>query len=413
VDIFGHPRIITRGYLIDRALGIAEWIDRRDPGDMQFSAPPSARTREVAQPREASAEHIPALTIAEAQAAYSPTATRYLSACTSGLPTVDTVRALRDDAESWGRGDASPAHYQVHIDRARDLYAELVRVGADRVAIGSQASVMAAVLAASVPAGREVVCVDGDFTSMVFPFLQQEHRGVTVRHVPVSQLAGSLTENTWLVAFSLVQSATGEIADAPAIRAAAAAVGAFTLCDTTQAVGWLPVDAADFDATICHAYKWLGAPRGAAFLTVLPGLADALRPVQAGWFAGAEPWASCYGPSMNLATDARRFDVSPAWPAWVGARTALEFFARLDPAAAYTHNVGLGNALCDSLGLPVANQAIVTWADPDGTDLARLTAAGITASGRAGRARVAFHLWNTPEDVAAVRVALTASRTAP
>jgi len=347
-----------------------------------------------------------ALTTAEAQASYGPRSTRYLAACTAGLPTLETVRAVRADAETWGRGDASPAHYQGDIDRARELYAGLVGVGVDRVAIGSQASVMAAVLAASVPDGREVVCVDGDFTSMVFPFLQQEHRGVRVRHVPVSQLAASLTERTWLVAFSLVQSATGEIADAPAIRAAAAAVGAFTLCDTTQATGWLPVNAGDFDATICHAYKWLGAPRGAAFLTVRPALAELLRPVQAGWFAGDDPWASCYGPSMNLATDARRFDVSPAWPAWVGTRTALEFFARLDPAAVHAHATGLGNALCAGLDLPQRDQAIVTWADPAGTDLARLTAAGITASGRAGRARVAFHLWNDASDVRAVLAAV-------
>ncbi|PXA68007.1 aminotransferase [Cryobacterium arcticum] len=347
--------------------------------------------------------------MAQARAAYSPTTTRYLAACTSGLPTIATMRALHDDADTWGRGEASPAHYQVEIDQSRALYAGLVGVNADRVAIGSQASVMAAVLAASVPADREVVCVDGDFTSMVFPFLQQEHRGITVRHVPVPELATSLTERTWLVAFSLVQSATGEIADAPAIRAAAAAVGAFTLCDTTQAAGWLPVHAGDFDATICHAYKWLGAPRGTAFLTVTPELAEKLRPVQAGWFAGENPWASCYGPTMTLATDARRFDVSPAWPAWVGTRTALEFFARLDPAVVYAHDTGLGNALCAGLGLPQRDQAIVTWADPAGTDLTRLAAAGITASGRAGRARVAFHLWNTPDDVDAVLAALSRS----
>jgi len=376
---------------------------------MQFSAMSPAPTPRAAPPRTLADESSPAsVTIAEAQAAYSPSTTRYLAACTSGLPTTETVRALRDDAETWGRGQASPAHYQVHVDRARELYAGLVGVGADRVAIGSQASVMAAVLAASVPAGREVVCVDGDFTSMVFPFLQQDHRGVTVRHVPVSRLAESLTADTWLVAFSLVQSATGEIADAPAIRAAAAAVGAFTLCDTTQATGWLPVNAGDYDATICHAYKWLGAPRGAAFLTVLPRLAEVLRPVQAGWFAGDDPWASCYGPAMNLATDARRFDVSPAWPAWVGARVALEFFARLDPAAVYAHNTGLGNALCAGLTLAQRDQAIVTWADPSGVDLTRLTNAGITASGRAGRARVGFHIWNTAADVDAVLDALRA-----
>jgi selenocysteine lyase/cysteine desulfurase len=35
-----------------------------------------------------------------------------------------------------------------------------------------------------------------------------------------------------------------------------------------------------------------------------------------------------------------------------------------------------------------------------------MQAAGISASGRAGRARVAFHLWNTDDDVAAVLEAL-------
>lgn len=348
----------------------------------------------------------PRLTIAAAQASYSPASTRYLAACTLGRPTIETVRALQADAAAWARGDASPAYYQVEIDRARALYAGLVHIAPDRVAIGSQASVMAAVIAASIPAGREVLCVDGDFASMVFPFLQQEHRGVTVRHVPVAQLASAVTASTWLVAFSLVQSATGEVADATAIRSAAAAVGAFTLCDTTQAVGWLAVQAGDFDATICHAYKWLGAPRGAAFLTVLPELAELLRPVQAGWFAGDDPWQSCYGPTMTLAHDARRFDVSPAWPAWVGARVALEFFGSLDMAAVHSHDTGLADALCDGLGVRRKNQAIVTWADPEGTDLARLTAAGITASGRAGRARVAFHLWNDATDVDAVLTAL-------
>ena len=376
---------------------------------MPFSVTNPAPSHRDAPPRPLARESTPGLlTIAQAQSAYSPTSTRYLAACTAGLPTIETVRALRADAEIWGRGEASPAHYQGDIDQARGLYAGLVGVAADRVAIGSQASVMAAVVAASVPAGREIVCVDGDFTSMVFPFLQQEHRGVTVRHVPVDQLAGSLTERTWLVAFSLVQSATGEIADAPAIRSAAAAVGAFTLCDTTQATGWLPMNAGDFDATICHAYKWLGAPRGAAFLTVLPRLAEVLRPVQAGWFAGDDPWASCYGPDMHLAADARCFDVSPAWPAWVGARVALDFFARLDPEAVHAHDTGLGNMLCEGLGLPPRNQAIVAWADPHGSDLARLTAAGITASGRAGRARLGFHIWNTTSDVDAVMATLRA-----
>ncbi|TFC18996.1 aminotransferase class V-fold PLP-dependent enzyme [Cryobacterium algoritolerans] len=346
------------------------------------------------------------LTLAQAKDAYAPTVGRYLAACTLGLPTIDTVTALREDGERWARGEACPAGYTADITAARQSYASLVGVPAGAVAIGSQASVLAAMVADSVPDGAEVLCVDGDFSSMVFPFLQQAHRGVRVQHIALDDLAGAVTAATWLVAFSLVQSATGRLADADRITQAARAHGAFTLCDTTQAVGWMPVVAGGFDATICHAYKWLGAPRGAAFLTVLPEFAARLRPSQAGWYAGDDPWRSCYGPAMALAEDARRFDVSPAWPAWVGARTALAFFASIDPEEVRRHDAGLGDALCHGLGIAANGQSIVTWADADGSDLAGLAAAGITASGRAGRARVAFHLWNDRGDVDAVLAAL-------
>ncbi|TFB96350.1 MULTISPECIES: aminotransferase class V-fold PLP-dependent enzyme [unclassified Cryobacterium] len=326
----------------------------------------------------------------------------YLAACTLGLPTAGTVAALRADLDAWASGSASAAGYAALVERVRAVYARLVMVPVSRVAIGSQASVLAGLVAASVPDGAEVLCVDGDFSSMVFPFLNQAHRGVTVRHVPLADLAESITGNTWLVSWSLVQSATGTVAETTAIIAAARRHGTFTLCDTSQAAGWMPVDASVFDATICHAYKWLCAPRGVAFLTIAEGFGSVVRPAQAGWYAGEDVWGSCYGPGMRLAADARRFDVSPAWQAWVGAEPALEFFGTLDLAEVRRYDVGLADAFRAGLGIDPTEQtgqATVTWADAAGTDLARLTAAGLTASGRAGRARVAFHLWNDADDV--------------
>jgi selenocysteine lyase/cysteine desulfurase len=323
----------------------------------------------------------------------------YLAACSVGIPTRVTVAALTADAVAWGQGKASPVRYGVIADKVREVYAGIVGVTPDRVAIGSQVSVMAGLIAASVPDGAEVVCVEGDFSSMVFPFLTQRSRGIIVRHVPLRDLAASITERTWLAAFSLVQSATGALADIDDILSASARHGTHTFCDTTQAVGWLPTDAARFDATACHAYKWLCSPRGAAFLTLSPGFEALLAPAQAGWYAGDDPWASCYGPEMNLASDARRFDVSPAWPAWVGAGAALDLFARLDIGQAREHAVRLGDSFCDGLGRERLGQAIVTWPDLSGDDVALLSTAGITASSRAGRARVAFHLWNDEDDV--------------
>ncbi|MBG6212202.1 MAG: aminotransferase class V-fold PLP-dependent enzyme [Cryobacterium sp.] len=324
----------------------------------------------------------------------------YLAACTLGLPTTETIAAMRADAEDWQRGQAGAVHYGHVVERVRSGYAQLVQVDVDRVAIGSQTSVMAGVVASSVPDGAEVLCAEGDFSSMVFPFLSQAHRGVTVRQVALAELAASVTANTWLVAWSLVQSATGTRCDSNVIVTAAARHGAFTLCDTTQATGWMPVTAGLFDATICHSYKWLCAPRGVAFFTVGERLATQLAPINAGWYAGQDVWASCYGPAMRLADDARRFDVSPAWPSWVGAEPAIDLFNRLDLVEVERHATSLGDALCDGLGIKRLGQAIVSWPDAAGHDLARLTKAGLTASGRAGRARVAFHLWNDEDDVA-------------
>ena len=110
----------------------------------------------------------------------------------------------------------------------------------DWVAVGSQTSVFAGLVAASLPDDAEVVCVSGDFSSMVFPFLAHADRGVTVRQVPLEDLAASVTPRTTLVAFSLAQSACGSLVDAADVVRAAREVGALTFCDLTQAAGWLP-----------------------------------------------------------------------------------------------------------------------------------------------------------------------------
>jgi selenocysteine lyase/cysteine desulfurase len=342
--------------------------------------------------------------LVEATRSFAPR-TGYLAACTMGLPMTATLDAQRLDLDTWRTGGTSPIEYGAVVEEARVAYAALVAVPVARVAIGSQTSSMVAVVAAAVPDGAEVLCVDGDFSSMVFPFLQQRHRGVRVRSVPLGELAEAVSDDTWLVAWSAIQSATGAVADDAAIVAAARRHDALTLCDTTQAAGVLPVDAGRYDVTVCHAYKWLCSPRGAAFLTVSAEAAPRLRPVQAGWYAGESVWGSCYGPTMELAHDARAFDVSPAWPVWVGALPALRTFATLDMTEIWTRASGLGDLLCERLGIAPQGQAIVTWVDP-GDDLAALTAAGLTASGRAGRVRIAFHLWNDEDDVEAVARAL-------
>lgn len=330
----------------------------------------------------------------------------YLAASSMGLPPRRALEAIRADLDIWSSASCSPDRFDAVVERARAAYARIAGAPVGSVAIGSQTSVLVSLFAQAAPSGAEVVVPEGDFSSVVFPFLVRGD--LRVRSVPLAGLAEAIGPATWLVCWSFAQSATGELADDAGIRAAAAEHGALTVCDLTQAAGVHPVDATRYDASICHAYKWLCAPRGAAFLTVSERVLREIPPAQAGWYAGERVWESTYGPAMRLAADARCFDVSPAWQAWVGAAPALELFAELPADALWSHAAALGDALCRGLGVQEQHRAIVTWSDPEGEQVARLCAAGIRVALCAGRARAAFHLWNDESDVDAALRALAA-----
>jgi selenocysteine lyase/cysteine desulfurase len=336
----------------------------------------------------------------------------YLNAATLGLPPIPVAEAVRDAVSTWQLGKATAISYDEDVKAARAAYAGLVSVPSEWVSVGSQTSVIAGLVASSLPDGAEVVCVEGDFTSVLFPFLVHADRGITVRHVPLSEVALSVTERTALVVFSLVQSACGSVCDGQAITAAAHAVGALTFCDITQAAGWLPIAASDYDLTVCSAYKWLCHPRGTAYLTIRPELIERVRPINAGWYAGEDVWGSCYGPSMHLAHDARRFDVSPAWLSWVGAVPALQVMGMVPTSLIRDHNVALADELRARIGVPAASRPslaspVVSVEDITGVLAGRLAQRGAVVSLRAGRVRIAFHIWNTRQDVDLVAEALS------
>jgi selenocysteine lyase/cysteine desulfurase len=322
----------------------------------------------------------------------------FLNAATLGLPPRRTRAALTKALDEWTRAEASPAVYDEAVQRSRELYAQLVHVDVDDVAVGAQAAVTAGMVAASVPDGAEIVCVDGDFTSIVFPFLAQADRGVTVRHVPLERLADAVNSSTYLVAFSMAQSSDGRMADGVAVAAAARHHGAMTFADVTQSAGWLELTAGDFDVTVCSAYKWLCCPRGTAFTTLTSSARDRLRPINASWYAGESVYDSCYGPGMELAANARRFDVSPAWLSFVGAVPSLELMTSLSDEQV-AHGARLADALRGRLGMTPEGRPVLSLDDPQGERQRRLQEGGCTVAARAGKVRIAFHLWNTEADV--------------
>jgi selenocysteine lyase/cysteine desulfurase len=323
----------------------------------------------------------------------------HLDTATFGLPPRATISALRAALEQWAAGRLDTAAFDADVARCRAAFAALVNVPTDSVAIGAQVSVFAGVVAASLPDGATVLCADGDFTSVLWPFLAQAGRGVTVRSVPLDELPAAIDGATDLVAVSSVMSADGSLADLDALAAAAAHHGARVFLDATQGCGWQEISGARFDYVAAGAYKWLLSPRGAALWAVRADALEELVPQAAGWYAGDEPWESCYGAPLRLAAGVRRLDVSPAWLCWAGAAPALELLAEIGVPAVGAHDLALASRLRAGLGQPepVRPSAIVVTERPDAA--ARLAAAGIRASVRAGRARLSCHLTSTAADV--------------
>ena len=175
------------------------------------------------------------------------------------------------------------------------------------------------------------------------------------------------------------------------------------MADATQAVGWLPVDAAPFDVLAVSAYKWLMCPRGTAFCYVSPAVRDRIRPLAANWYAGDGD--ASYGPPLRLAEDARRFDIAAPWFSYVAAAPTLELLLEIGVGAIHEHDVRMADRFRAGLGMPSGDSAIVTVTRAGAAE--RLAEAGVRASVRKGAVRLAFHLYTTEADVDTAVAALS------
>jgi selenocysteine lyase/cysteine desulfurase len=333
----------------------------------------------------------------------------YLNTSSFGLPPQPAWDALQQALSDWRAGRTSWEGWAGAVEESRALFAGLVGADPATVATGASVSQLLAPIGAAIADGATVLVPDIEFTSNVFPWAGHADRGVTVRTAPVNRFVEAITADVDVVAWSAVQSATGEVADGAAISTAARVVNALSVVDATQAAGWLPLNtgvaAGSADLLVATAYKWLCSPRGTGFLALHPDLADRhprfagrLKPLAANWFAGESVHDSYYGLPLRLAADARQFDISPAWHCWVGTAPALRVLADVGVDAIGAHNIGLANQFLAAMDQPPSNSAIVS-VPADEAAVGRLHAAGVRFGMRAGRVRVAFHLYSTAADV--------------
>ena len=153
------------------------------------------------------------------------------------------------------------------------------------------------------------------------------------------------------------------------------------------------------------------------YLYIRPEIQDLLLPLSAGWRAGAVPFASFFGPRMDLSPTASRFDQSISWLAAIGDELCLDLIHAIGQRAIETRVMALAAMLrtelaargAPALSMPPARESHIVAIPLAGRDPARVLAAlkedGVICSARDGNLRIAPHFYNDETDI---RKALTA-----
>ena len=152
---------------------------------------------------------------------------------------------------------------------------------------------------------------------------------------------------------------------------------------------------------------------------------ERFTPINAGWRAGADPFTSFFGPTMELSPTASRFDSSISWLAAFGNVASLGIFERFGPDAVYARNRDLETRLRDALtgagwdpvALPADNRSTIVSVPLGDLEPARvvdgLAQERVIASARDGALRLSVHLYNHEDDIGRLVAALGSTARRP
>jgi selenocysteine lyase/cysteine desulfurase len=351
----------------------------------------------------------------------------YLNQAALGLipvPTVEAMHTFVDQVAQFGNLYLSDEQEAAILDGVRSAGAALLGTTPRAVAVvGSASEGLGQVASLLAPDRGNVVLVASDFPSVTYPWLAAaERRRISLRFVEDRpdrnlghDLVSAIEPTTVVVAFSVVQYATGTRVDAREVAERAHEVGARVIVDATQLAGAGPVDMVGWgaDALVTSGYKWLSAHGGVALLALAPDLVGGL-PGLVGWKGTHEPFAFD-AQTLRLADDARRFELSTmSYASAIGLESSIAMLSSIGIGRIDRHARRLAARLIDragelawrpfrALGDASAASHIVSLRhahrDP-GVVAERLASDhGIICGGRAGGLRISLHAYNDDEDV--------------
>ena len=346
----------------------------------------------------------------------------YLNSCSQGALSDAVQSGMEDYIASWHEQGSPWELWVEQYEAARTAFALFINASPDEVAIVTSASagINSIASALNFKERNKVVMGEFEFPTMGHVWLAQNSRGADVQfvsaegnRVPAANYEKTIDRNTLIVPLTHVCFKNGFRSEVNAVTQIAHRSGALVMLDDYQDAGTRPIDvkAMDLDFYVTGTLKYLLGPPGLAFMYVREELIPSLVPTVTGWFAQTNPFA--FDPQhIDLSPTARRFESgSPSVPNVYAAVPGFQLLSGVGMENVAEHIKKLTQSLLSSvqdLGIRVktpANSAgplVVLQAKDSNLLVRKLAESDIVVSNRHDGLRIAFHVYNTMDDVAAV-----------
>lgn len=336
-------------------------------------------------------------------------------------------------ADTAANGTVNWMHWRGFVEQAREFGAELLGAQTDEIAVIRNTTEGVNIVAEGFPwkEGDNVVTLDNEFPTNLYPWMNLADRGVETRQVAtedgrvsLDRVIDACNEHTRLVSVSWVGYQTGWRNDLAALADIAHNRGALLFVDGIQALGAFPLDVSQIpvDFLAADGHKWLLGPEGAGLFYMRGEHVDWLRPTGVGWNSVRHAGAF---------TDTR-LDVKPNAGRYEGGSYNMGGIAGLAESLRLLHEIGIveiadrlldiTDRLCQRLeqsGGVIAScregerrSGIVVFElpgrDPEAVKQ-HCRQQNVILNCRAGRTRISPHVYTNDEDMDRLMAALADS----
>jgi selenocysteine lyase/cysteine desulfurase len=343
----------------------------------------------------------------------------YLNSAAESLFMASHEAALLRYAQAKALGEPGRPRFYAVEDACRRKMAGLLGVAHAEIAfVGSTSrGTNAALHAIPWQKGDNLVVNDLEFPTLIYAARHLERRSVEVRllrhrdgALSLDDIAAAMDHRTRLVGVSAVSFLSGFRWDLEALAGLVHDRGALLLVDAAQALGAVPVPAAQIDFTVACTFKWLLGCHGLAVLCVHPRVKD-LLPDYVSWKGVRDQFAPDRLETYHPWEDARRFEEGmPNYPALFVLENALDYLAALSPEFIAAKIERLASRAVDGLHAqgwdlltpedPSARAGIVSFREPSAKGIvAALRERNVFVWGGEGRVRLSAHVYNSEADI--------------